>query len=160
MVVQGAQQGACNQSAAQVRQQRPPQQLLRTVLTDELLKAGADPQQLQAVLAGCAAALLKVSQLLVAANPAQQQQLLQDGLSTMEEVAGMLQHREWDEQVLRLVHDCVNLSGACSRSNSSSGHSLSLTQRDATGSCWGEWVASCPLAAQLVSASAGMLQLG
>jgi hypothetical protein len=81
-------------------QQGSLQACLRKALLEELLRAGTSTTALQAVLAGCAAAVLRVCQSL---QGPLQQQLLQAALEAMQDVPELLLHSTRDFQLLQLA---------------------------------------------------------
>lgn len=128
---------ADNAADTAVDQQGSLQACLRNVLLKELLRVGTDTTALQAVLSGCAAAVLRVCQSL---QGPLQQQLLQASLQAMQEVPELLLHSTRDFQLLQLVQ----------------GASRDDVQPQQAGSTT-DWLQACPEAAALWGAVTDMV---
>jgi hypothetical protein len=109
-------------------------------LVEELLQAAPDAAALQAVLAGCAAAVLRLGQ--AVQGPAQQ--LTQGAVQAMQDAPETLLHTTRDMQLLQLVQGLVSTQGQ---------QQLGTTQY---GLCWA-WAQDCPEAAQALSQLSGMV---
>jgi hypothetical protein len=126
--------------------QEQPSQLihkqLHDALVEELLQAGPNAAALQTVLAGCAAAVLRLGQALPQ-GPAQQQ-LIQGAVQAMQDAPETLLHTSRDMQLLQLVQGLVSRQGQ---------QQLGTAQ---DGQCW-TWAQECPEAAQAISELSGMV---
>lgn len=110
---------------------------LRDALAAELLRAGANTASLQAVLSGCAAAVLRLGQALQ--GPAQQQ-LVQQALAAMETAPELLIHFERDQQLLQLAQRATSVQ------------QQSLEQQ------W-QWVQECAAATEVLSVASGLVTM-
>lgn len=133
------------------QQQRPPGlllQKLRGTLAQELLAAAGaadgDEGAVLAVLAGCAAAVLKVGQALQ--GHAGQQQLVQDALQALQEVPEALIHTSRDMQLVKLVQRAAG---------SQQQQQGWLQDLGTTG--LEDWVELCPEAAHIMSELSGIV---
>lgn len=129
----------------QIAEQERPYQLvhkqLHDTLVEEMLQAGSDAAALQAVLAGCAAAVLRVGQALQ--GPAQQQ-LIQGAAQAMQDAPETLLHTSRDMQLLQLVQGLGSRQGQ---------QQQGVAQY---GQCW-RWVQDCPEAAKALSELSDMV---
>lgn len=110
---------------------------LRDRLVEELLRVGADAAGIQQVLAGCAAAVLRVGQALQ--GPVQQQ-FVQDALQALQEAPEMLINSSRDMKLVQLLQSAARRQGQ-------------LQDFD----CYGSWVHTCPEAAQVVCQMSGVV---
>lgn len=101
------------------------------------MRVGADTTALQAVLAGCAAAVLRVCKSL---QGPLQQQLLQASLQAMQEAPELLLHSARDSHLFHLAQDA----------------SSDAVQPQQTGSAL-DWLQACPEAAALWGAVTDMV---
>jgi len=110
---------------------------LRDALAGELLRAGANTASLQAVLSGCAAAVLRLGQALQ--GPAQQQ-LVQQALAAMEAAPELLIHLERDQQLLQLAQRATSI------------------QEQPLERQW-QWVQECTVASEVLADALGLVTM-
>lgn len=122
---------------------------MRDALVQEILKAGTDTAALQALLSGCAGAVLRVGQVLHASA---QQQVVQDALQAMQDATHVMLHTARDHRLLQLVQDHVPAVAAAA------GKPQAQVQDGRRLAPQGlEWLGQCPQAAEVWSAFAGMV---
>jgi hypothetical protein len=122
---------------------------MRDALVHEMLKAGSDTAALQALLSGCAGAVLRVGQAL---HPSAQQQVLQDALQAMQDATHVILHTARDHRLLQLVPDHVPaVAAAAGKPHAQVQDGRELAPQGL------EWLGQCPQAAEVWSAFAGMV---
>lgn len=127
----------CNGCALQCLQQEGKCTRVRDALAAELLRAGANTASLQAVLSGCAAAVLRLGQALQ--GPAQQQ-LVQQALTAMEAAPELLIHLERDQQLLQLAQRATGI------------------QEQPLEQQW-QWVQECTAASEVLEDALGLVTM-